>query len=593
MKKSVAILMIIVLLATLCAPNLAMVAKAEKLSINSDAEVKLYSTATLNEEFSDNRVLVVMNNKTSLQFNEYNQSNFTEIDCVSVRDMSNGASQKVRMQYDALMDAVTSRSAVPDYVNVDYLSKYNQIICLELEQPGKKNVLAAIETLEDRDDILYVGPDYIFTMDTLSSTTYNDQYISDQWAIEDIQLPDAWEITTGSSNVVVGVIDCGIQASHPDLAGKVNVAMSADFSTDTTVTGTALDPIGHGTHVAGIIAANGNNNVGVAGVCANVTLVSLKVFASDGTATTYAQAAAIDYAEDLDIPILNMSFGKYASYDDNIPYREAIENYSGLAVCAAGNDNHNNDNEFARFPASFEFPHVLAVGASTESGGKADFSNYGQTNVDIFAPGEDILSCYTPALCARGTHDIVHTVHKANGYHFISGTSMAVPYVTGVAALLLAKNPSLTATEIKAIIMMTCTKEASLSNYCASGGRLNAYNAVLNANIYRTLSINSGITNTISNEDYQWYKFTATQAAWYSFYTNGSTDMVGELFAELVPNDITTGQLVYSDSVSDLTLNISANNFSFRYYLSKGQTVYLRVSTDDASGTYQIRVIRS
>lgn len=211
-------------------------------------------------------------------------------------------------------------------------------------------------------------------------------------------------------------------------------------------------------------------------MCWTVKLVSLKIFDAYGCAYSSWLINAIDYADSNNIPILNFSGGWYSSnskyryYDEATYY--AILNYSGLFVCSAGNEGLNiDDSSIDARPANDTAPNMIVVGASTSGDGKWNLSNYGFKSVDLFAPGADI---YTTTL--------------NNQYITDDGTSFATPYVSGVAALLLADHPSLTAAQLKSAILNNVDNiiDSSDNNIfgllCTSGGRLNAYRTLNNYN---------------------------------------------------------------------------------------------------------------
>lgn len=276
-------------------------------------------------------------------------------------------------------------------------------------------------------------------------------------------MPNAWDITTGAAQVVVGVIDTGISGTHEDLANRINSNLCRDFSSGTEVAvGTPVDPKGHGTHVAGIIGAEGDNGIGISGVCWNVTLASLRVFDEKGSGYASNVALAIDYAITQNIPILNLSARWYASNTEryDYPLQAAISNYPGLFVCAAGNEAADNDT-IDVYPTNIDLPNLISVAATDTTDSLCSFSNYGKTTVHLAAPGEGIKSAY-----------------PNNSYANSDGTSMATPYVTGVAALIKSLNRELTAPEIKALILNNVDKIDALSDKCTTGGRLNAYKAV-------------------------------------------------------------------------------------------------------------------
>ncbi len=471
-SKLLCILLAIVLIIGLSGSGFAItIGEATEATIGTDKDVpeeKIFSTATLDDDFADDRVMVVLTNAASLKLKAYKSSDFSEIQCTSVNDLSTAAAARVEAKLNGKSVAAVHELEPDAVVFSDFYEvntdTYNQILCLTLPTKSKQGVLDAIKILSQRDDVKYAGPDYAMT---IASTTPNDTYYSSQWALPKIKMPQAWDIHTGRSGVLVGVLDTGIESTHSDFARNVNTALSRSY-VGTTAT---QNPNGHGTHVAGIIGAKGNNSTGIAGVVWNVKLVSLQVFNSAGIGYSSYLASAVNYAQSKAIPILNFSGGWPTSSEYyNVNLEETLENYSGLFVCAAGNESSNIDGILAYHPAEINLPNVITVGASTQSDTKCAFSNYGATTVDIFAPGEDIYSTYT-----MGTHT------------YMSGTSMAAPHVTGVAALMLSECSGLTASAIRSKIISNDDNVNSLSGYCVSGGRLNAYKALSNAHSYVTM----------------------------------------------------------------------------------------------------------
>ncbi len=223
---------------------------------------------------------------------------------------------------------------------------------------------------------------------------------------------------------------------------------------------------GHGTHVAGIIGARGNNGIGVAGVCWKVKLMALKIFADDSEgATSYDIVAAIEYAIDNGANVINASWGGYgdsqAEYEVLMQAREA----GILFIAAAGNNSSDND-LIPHYPSSYGLDNIISVMATNKTDNRASFSNYSLTSVDIAAPGDEILSC-----------------QRGGGYVLKSGTSMATPFVTGACALLKAALPPTTSyTEIKDLLMLSVDKPSSLEGLCVSQGRLNI-NRALNGDV--------------------------------------------------------------------------------------------------------------
>lgn len=455
---------------------------------------EIISTSTMQiGNFVDNRILVVLNNTASMALSDYSPSDFSEINCKSVSNLTAISTALVEQKLASENNSMTasanaSSTTVPAIRDID-LTTFNQILCLELEDSGNKHVWEAIEILKKRTDVLCVGPDYILST---SATTPNDTYYNQQWAPDVIQLPEAWDITKGTASTIVGVIDTAIEIGHPDLQNKVDINKSWDCLLNMPISAYAsVGSDGHGTHVAGIIAATGNNSSGISGTAWNVKIASLKAF-ENGVGTSSDVIEAIEKAIAYGIPILNLSAGWY---DDNVNYTDnnalyyKIQSYTGLFVCSAGNDTRNIDsygtaNDRWYYPACYNLSNIIVVGASNSSDRIHYTSNFGQTSVDIFAPGQNILSCYPTELCA---HENTDSTHLANGYHYMSGTSMAAPYVAGVAALILSKYPNLSTAAVKARILNNAeivTYSSGTSVFlgrCVTGGRLNAYYALTNS----------------------------------------------------------------------------------------------------------------
>lgn len=319
----------------------------------------------------------------------------------------------------------------------------------------------------------------------------NDPRYADQWSLPTIGAPPAWDVTTGGApGVRVAVIDSGVEEGHPDLApnlgggnpgemgggregngvdddgnGRVDDWRGWDFVDDDN------DPQDttssrHGTHVAGIIAARGNNALGIAGVAWQAQLIPLRVLGSEGTGSSAAAAAAIRYAADLGVPIVNASFGSTALSPS---IRDAIAAAPDtLFVVAAGNggtDGVGDDNDVTPFyPCALPLANVVCVAATDPNDTLASFSNRGATSVDLAAPGVGILS-------ATETIGVY-------GYSTISGTSFAAPLVAGTAALVLARNPGATTQQLRAAILDGAQRLPALAGKVATGARLSVSGAV-------------------------------------------------------------------------------------------------------------------
>jgi subtilisin family serine protease len=284
-----------------------------------------------------------------------------------------------------------------------------------------------------------------------TTETSNDPKLPELWgmsAANGIDAPSAWNVSTGSNDVVVAVIDTGADYNHPDLAANIwtnpgEIAGNGiDEDGDGVVddvhgfnavanNGNPMDDNEHGTHVSGTIGARGNNGVGVVGVNWNVKIMPLKFLGADGSGSLSAAVQAINYMvmmknRGVNIRVANNSWGG-GGYSDALYHAIARARDAGIIfVAAAGNESNNNDGN-PSYPADYDLPNVVSVAAVDQNRNLAYFSNFGVNSVDIAAPGVDILST-TPN----------------NTYQKFSGTSMATPHVTGALALLLANEPDLT-----------------------------------------------------------------------------------------------------------------------------------------------------
>ncbi|MCL2050664.1 MAG: S8 family serine peptidase [Lachnospiraceae bacterium] len=328
-------------------------------------------------------------------------------------------------------------------------SDFGYLLLAELANKDKMATIDAAEKISAKPYVVYTELDYSYEMYVLP----NDPDFRYLWGLETINAPAAWNFTTGSRDVVVGVVDSGIDHQHPDI--KQNMWHSFDRSYENgwdfvNDNPNSMDLSGHGTHVAGTIGAVGNNAIGITGVCWNIQVAAFRI--GSVTMSLAAAIAAIDFANKMGIPILNNSWGG-RFYSSSLKY--AIEQYNGLFIVAAGNSSKNND-YIPDYPSSFDSENIISVAATDRNNNLASFSNYGIRTVDIAAPGRDILS-----LSPRG------------GYDYKNGTSMAAPHVAGAAALLKANWPALKTMELKEIILESVDRKSSLTGRIKTGGILN------------------------------------------------------------------------------------------------------------------------
>jgi thermitase len=319
----------------------------------------------------------------------------------------------------------------------------------------------------------------------------NDPQFEEQWALNnlgknggktgaDLSALKAWAKTQGSREVVVAVLDTGIDYTHKDLVANMwarpdSVPEYTDdelgtfddihgFDADATA-GDPMDDNGHGTHCAGIIGAEGDNDEGIAGINWKVEIMPLKFLGRGGFGTTKNAIEAINYAIDrkkhgVNLRVINASWG-------STQYSRALEDAIRAAgdegilfVAAAGNNAGDNDRR-AHYPSNFDLPNVISVAALDRSDSLASFSNYGLKSVHIAAPGRDILSTWL-----------------GDEYREASGTSMAAPQVSGVAALIISKNPKLSIAKLRERLLASVDKIDTLAGKTATGGRLNAAKAL-------------------------------------------------------------------------------------------------------------------
>ena len=368
-------------------------------------------------EFEDNSVLVTMDESIGGVNKKFTKRFFGDLDIVGIEDLTEVSDENIE--------------------NID-TENFHQILKLELENQSKEYVLQVVEEVSKLDGVEAVTPNYIGEF----CATANDSKYYSQWGIRGpngINIEAAWDINMGSDVVRVGIVDTGI-SQHEDLIG--NLGTGWNFVENNSNTN---DTEGHGTHVAGIIGAVGDNQIGISGICKDITLIPLKI-ANGSSWTTSTVIEAISYASEQwgtqdQIDLLNFSGW---NFPNNSNLYNAINNFPGLFIGIAGNGSPDssgvshgfNIDVTPNYPGSFDCDNLITVGSLTSAGARSEFSNFGVNSVDIYAPGSSILSTL-----------------PNNTYGYMSGTSMAAPHVAGVAALLLSENPTLLSSQIKDIIL--------------------------------------------------------------------------------------------------------------------------------------------
>lgn len=349
------------------------------------------------------------------------------------------------------------------------------IECLQLD--GKSSILDIVKELNNNPVIEYAEPDYI----CYPTIIPNDTYMNELWGLEncfdtDIDATSAWDINMGANEVVVAVIDEGLDINHSDIKdnvwinhgeipddgidndnnGFIDDVNGWDFANDDNSVYDILDGDFHGTHVAGTIAAKANNNNGIVGVAPNIKIMPLKFMRPEGGYLSDA-IEAIEYANMMGVKIANNSWS-VPVYAKSL--EKAINDYNGVFVVAAGNNGKDAD-ETEQYPASLNCENIISVAAVDILGQLATFSNYGKSTIDVAAPGVGILSLIPNDM-----------------YFSANGTSMAAPHVSGIVALLLSEDNTLSVNQICSIINSTTKPLDSLQEKIITGGMANAYNSL-------------------------------------------------------------------------------------------------------------------
>ncbi len=288
--------------------------------------------------------------------------------------------------------------------------------------------------------------------------TPNDRYFPLQWNFEKIQMPAAWDISTGQG-VIVAIVDTGVDFGAPDLANTSHLTGYDFVNSDSD----PKDDEGHGTHVAGTIAQSTNNSIGVAGVAFNAQLLPVKVLNAAGTGTYENIIKGIIYAVDQGAKVINLSLAGSSSSQGLLDAVKYANSKGVVVVAAAGNSNSS-----IAYPAAYD-DYVIAVGATRYDNTRAYYSNYG-SQLDLVAPGGDTNVDQNSDGYADG---IMQQTLKSDGsgysYQFYEGTSMAAPHVTGVTALLLALKPAASPAEIENILASTALKNLGSATEYGAG----------------------------------------------------------------------------------------------------------------------------
>jgi thermitase len=381
--------------------------------------------------------------------------------------------------------------------SVEPLSKASNAYLVK--RASVENDQYSLQQLNQNSMVAIAEPNFIYKLVGGATGLPNDPNLKDLWGMVntgqltkgddgttvqgvagiDISAQQAWMIETGSRDFKIAIIDTGIGYTLPDLApnvwnneaeingqpgvdddanGCVDDFHGCNFSVDTP-TGDPMDDHGHGSHVSGTIAASGNNGIGVVGVAWNAQLVGVKFLDAAGSGTLANAVKAIDYATGVGVRIMSNSWGGGGFSQTLLDAITRAQAKGVLFIAAAGNEGTDNDSTPA-YPASYAVDNIISVAAVDAAGNLADFSCYGAKSVHVAAPGVNILS------------------NTPTGMQTWSGTSMATPHVSGVAALLMSQHPEQTYAEIKTRIMNSARPLAGLRGKTASGGMVNAFYAL-------------------------------------------------------------------------------------------------------------------
>lgn len=409
----------------------------------------------------------------------------------------------------------------------------------------------------------------------------NDPLLSQQYSLQgqfSSNVTDAWDTTTGSDKALVAVIDTGASLDHPDLQdsiwtnpkeiagnhkdddknGLVDDVHGYDFANKDS---RPDDDNGHGTHVTGIIAAGGNNGTGIAGVAWSSKVIVVKALQSDGSGYTSDLAKSIDYVTTLKkkgapVIAINLSLGG-TSYSAAL-YRavQRARNQDILVIAAAGNDGADNDST-GSYPANFKIDNVVSVAATDTAGQLASYSNFGASSVHLAAPGSDIISTY-PIDTGQGL------------YKILSGTSMASPHVAGIVSLISAANTSLSALQVRSILLSTITSVAALQGAVITGGMTNARAAVQTAVATAGLTRLVGVVKDTRKKLMSGVKMAIRSRADSNFRRTTSTATDGTYsFSQLPPGKYVVtarkaGKQFRASTVSAASAGVIRRNFTAR-----------------------------
>jgi thermitase len=380
--------------------------------------------------------------------------------------------------------AAQNRTATVAVRGHAFLANLNQPGWVRVRFDARQSMAQALAAYRDDPDVEYAQPNYIYR----ATAAPNDTQFGQLWALTnigqsigtatyipasgtpgaDINVQKAWDHITDCSSVVVAVVDTGVNYTQEDLAGNMWNGGTGFPNHGTDFVANDNDPMdlnGHGTHVAGIIGALGNNATGTTGVCWKASIMAVRVLDAAGNGTSAGVIQGVGFAVSQGAKVINMSLSGGGAFDQ--AFSDAITNARAndvAVVVAAGNDANNNDASSARHPCNFTHPNLTCVAALDQNYALASFSNWGATSVDVGAPGTNILSTWV------GT--------SASTYNTISGTSMASAEVAGLAAMLRAYNPRFRFSDVVNAIRKGGRPAASLAGKTVSGNAVDVMSSL-------------------------------------------------------------------------------------------------------------------
>ena len=626
MKKIITVLMIFLIICGITNGNLAVLGNTEEISEG-------YSEISIEDDFDENSVLVILDKSISGINKIHDNTTFSEISYSKIEDLT----------------------YVNDITTIKDVNNFEQILQIYLLEPGKENVISLIEQLKVIPGVRYAGPNSYFKTEQVPNDSLYDPnvpLVETQWAHSNTDIEEAWDFTTGGKEIRIGVIDSGVN-QHPDLDVNVEEGLDFVYMLDNETPGALREDVdGHGTHVAGIIGAVGNNGIGVSGVNWNISIVPMQISDESAVISIAACVKAINYARDTwntaeRISVLSMSLGGPEPLEE---IEVAIREYEGLFVCSTGNDKQNNDlvKDYPSFYASSlhtdPIENMITVGRIDINNERPINANWGENTISIFSPGQNILSTFPEHLCENhdevfydGTkmceidkpfrdewlqqietgeytwnqilnefnlmfegspREFASSVHHSDGYHYMSGSSMSTPYVSGVAALLLSIKEDLTTQQLKAAILNSAeTITITLpDNSTQNVKKLNVFNAVKYVlenyvSTPHTLSSSVSMIDTNKtivggeayfNEKNALYKLNLTESKNYEFKMSSNSAIEFMLYDE----DFNEIECVDLDSNSN-KIHILKLLASGKYYL---RTKY---ANETSSGTISINIVSS